>query len=224
MSNNIDTEENEFKKDLNSFKKHLKNPNNNPYKILTGEANLNKYVNTSNYKSVKLNLASGTDIRDGWFNLDAIKQWPNTPRGCEIIWDARKELIPFFDNTVDEIRTGELFLHIPMIYHKFVLKDIYRVMKPGATFEVNDINMVWVMQEWLKNPSDKWLAKVIWGESYDDFAEWDRHCNGFTPESLAKLLTDNGFVNLNRVNIHNPKEILYELTYTCQKPLLKLSM
>jgi len=208
----------EFNEELIDFKNNLKDPYNNPYGILTGEAKLKLDVNAYKIKNIKLNLASGSDLKLDWINLDAVAQWPNTSKGCDIIWDARKDKIPFADNTVEEVRTGELFLHIPKIYHKLVLADIYRVLKPGALFTVNDINMEWVMKEWLKNPSDKDLAKLIWGNHHDDWVDYDRHCNGFTPASMVEMLEKAGFVNLQRVNIHNPEVTLYELTYKCQKP------
>lgn len=211
-------ENTKFNKDLAQFTKYLKDPNNNPYKILTGEAELKLDVNAHAISPLKLNLASGTDLESGWLNLDAVPRWPNTSKGCDIIWDARKDKIPFADNTVDVIKTGELFLHIPRIYHKLVLADIFRVLKPGAPFLVNDINMEWVMTEWLKNPSDKNLSILIWGGQHDDWVDYDRHCNGFTPASLAEMLEMGGFINLERFNIHNPKITLYELTYKCQKP------
>jgi glycosyltransferase involved in cell wall biosynthesis len=203
---------------LEEFNKNLKVPGVNIYKVLTGEAKLELDVNAFNISPLKLNLASGTDIKDGWLNLDAVSQWPGTTRGCDIVWDARKNKIPFADNTVDEVRTGELFLHIPKIYHDLVLADIFRVLKPGAYFTVNDINMEWAMTEWLKNPSDRGLAMIIWGCQHDDWVDYDRHCNGFTAKSLAEMLELGGFINLERINIHNTEATKYELTYKCQKP------
>lgn len=211
----------EFKNELKEFEKGLKDSKNNPYKVLTGEAKLKLDCNALEYGKynipLKLNLACGTDLKNGWLNLDAIARWPNTSRGCDIIWDARKDLIPFANNTVDEVRTGELFLHTPKIYHDFILADIIRVMKPCSTFTVNDVDMEWAMKEWLKNPSDKGLIKLIWGTQHDDWADFDRHCSGFTAESLKEMLEEAGFINLQRINIHNPEVTKYELTYTCQK-------
>jgi ubiquinone/menaquinone biosynthesis C-methylase UbiE len=207
----------EFEEELKEFNRNLKVPGVNVYKVLTGEAKVELDVNSNKHTIIKLNLASGADLDPNWLNLDAVARWPNTQTGCDIIWDARKNKIPFADNTVDAIKTGELFLHIPKIYHELVLADIFRVLKPGAQFLVNDINMEWTMQEWLKNPSDKGLAKLIWGCHHDDWTDYDRHCNGFTPESLKQMLEDAGFIDLQRVTIHNPEVTLYELTYLCRK-------
>jgi SAM-dependent methyltransferase len=210
----------EFEEELREFNRNLKVPGVNQYKVLTGEAELKLDIQALTWSPIYLNLASGANLKPGWFNLDAVARWPNTDSGCDIIWDARKHKIPFADNTVDCVETGELFLHIPKIYHKLVLADIFRVLKPGSLFTVNDINMEWVMTEWLKNPSDIGLTKLIWGCQHDDWTDFDRHCNGFTPASLAEMLKTAGFINLERTNIHNPSVTLYELTYKCQKPLV----
>src|SRR5450631_2524408 len=59
---------------------------------------------------LRLNLASGTDLRsgDGWVNLDVVPRWPGTARGCEVIWDATRDRIPFPDGSVDEVYAGYL--------------------------------------------------------------------------------------------------------------------
>lgn len=208
----------EFMQEVADFKKYLKVPGTNNYPILTGDAKLKLDANAHVIRNIRLNLASGYDLKPDWINLDAVARWPHMTQGCDIIWDARKDKIPFADNTVEVIRTGELFLHIPKIYHKLVLADIYRVLKPGGQFIVNDVDMEWTMKKWLEDPNDKTITNLIWGGHHDDWVEYDRHCNGFTAKSLANMLTKAGFINLERINVHNPENTPYELTYKCQKP------
>ena len=67
---------------------------------------------------MKLNLASGTDLKPSpWVNLDIVPRWPNTDRGCDVVWDARKDKIPFADNSVDEVYASYLLLHLAPRFH-----------------------------------------------------------------------------------------------------------
>jgi ubiquinone/menaquinone biosynthesis C-methylase UbiE len=176
---------------------------------------------------LRLNLASGTDIRDGWVNLDVVPRWPITRRGCDVIWDARKDPIPYRDGEADEIYAGYLLLHLSPRYHSTVLADIYRVLSPTGTLMVGEVDMHLVMERWLANPMDRRLSRLIWGEqgtAHDpDVQNWpeelvpyDKHCHGFTAESLAKTLRNAKFDILGRTNIHCA-EVFYELTYVCRK-------
>jgi ubiquinone/menaquinone biosynthesis C-methylase UbiE len=167
---------------------------------------------------MKLNLASGTDIRDGWINLDIVPRWPNTRRGCDLIWDARKDPIPFAPNSAEEIYAGYLLLHLAPKFHAPVLKEIHRVLSPQGTVMFGEVDFEVVMRQWLLDPLNPRLAELIWGEqgndSGDEFADFDKHCHGFTEESLRRTLLDAGFSDITRTKIH---AVDYELTLVCRK-------
>ena len=165
---------------------------------------------------LRLNLASGTDIKDGWVNLDIVPKWPAAKRGCDMIWDARKDAIPFGDNSVDEIYAGYLLLHLAPYYHKPVLAEIRRVLAPTGILTVGEVDMEIVLERYLDDPSDKRYSELIWGEQAAEFAEFDKHCQGFTEQTLRELLCDNGFKDFKRINIHCAG-VFYELTIQCRK-------
>jgi len=174
---------------------------------------------------LRLNLASGTDIRpasDGWVNLDVVPQWPGFPP-CDLVWDARKDRIPFPDESVDEVVAGYLLLHLAPYHHPRVLREIRRVMKPGAKLQVGEVDMDLALKRWLDDPYDKSAREMIWGEQgahedprYMEFAEFDKHCCGFTESTLTYLLAGYKFRHIQRVKIHAP-EVWYELTMECVK-------
>lgn len=170
--------------------------------------------------SIKLNLASGTDLREGWINLDIVEKWPTAARGCDIIWDARKDKIPFTDGSVSEIYAGYLFLHLAPDHHLPVLKEIHRALSTNGTLMVGEVDMAIVMKRFLEDPTDKRIHELIWGEQGnfhgEELSQFDKHCHGFTQETLAKLLLDNGFENCRRGQIHTD-EVFYELTIVCSK-------
>lgn len=168
-----------------------------------------------------LNLASGTDLRPPpWVNLDIVARWPGTSRGCDVIWDARKDSIPYSDNSIDSIYAGYLFLHLAPQHHDRVLGEIYRVLRRGACLMVGEVEMDEVMRRWVANPSDKRLAELVWGEQGDvhgsDLAEFDKHCQGYTEKTLREFLARGRFVNIQRTSCQHP-DVWYELTLTAIK-------
>lgn len=168
---------------------------------------------------VRLNLASGTDIREDWINLDAVS-WPKARRQPDIIWEAH-EPIPFADETVDEVYAGYLFLHVEPLRHEGLLAEIRRVLKPGGFLTVGEVDMAKLLPRWLANPSDPYLSGLVWGEQGSEhgaeLAAWDKHNQGFTEDSLRAFMARGGFPGAARINIHHP-DVWYELTLEARKP------
>jgi len=169
----------------------------------------------------KLNLACGTDVRPApWVNLDIVRQWPASPKPCDLIWDARAHKIPFPNNSVNEVKAGYLFLHVAPRHHEPLLKEIYRVMCPGGRLEVGEVDMDVTMRRWLADPMDKSANQMIWGEQGDDvpgnedYEDFDKHCQGFTEGTLTAFLTRGGFTHVKRIKLH---AVYYELTLECRK-------
>jgi len=175
----------------------------------------------SGYRPLRLNLASGTDIRDGWVNLDVVEKWPLARRGCDVVWDARSQAIPFPDGSATEVYAGYLLLHLAPHHHGRVLDDIRRVLRVGGRLVVGEVDMREVMRRWLANPRDPRLAELIWGEmgqlpggapaAQQALEEFDRHCHGYTEETLRETLATHGFSSARRIQIH-ASGVWYELT------------
>lgn len=169
---------------------------------------------------MRLSLACGTDVRDGWVNLDVVKRWPSARRECDVIWDARTDPIPFVDGSAEEVYAGYLLMHLAPAFHRPVLEEIKRVLSPTGQLMVGEVDMRVVMGRWLSSPSDVRLCELIWGEQGSfhgaGLADFDKHCHGFTEESLTALLAECGFREFRRVSIHHP-DVFWELTVTCRK-------
>lgn len=175
---------------------------------------------------LKLNLASGSDLKpadQGWQNLDIVPRWPGTARGCDVVWDARKDPIPYSDGSADEVYAGYLLLHLAPRFHEPVLAEVHRVLAPGGVLVVGEVDMAVVLQRWLeaglRGEEAPREAELIWGEqgnveSTAGFDEFDKHCHGFTEASLRHLLGRHGFTELERVWLH---QVYYELTLRCRK-------
>jgi ubiquinone/menaquinone biosynthesis C-methylase UbiE len=171
---------------------------------------------------LRLNLASGTDLKsgDGWVNLDVVPRWPLATRGCDVIWDARKDRIPYPDASAAEVYAGYLFLHLAPHHHTRVLADIRRVLMPGGRLVVGEVEMDTVLARWILNPTDARLAELIWGEQGElpnaneeqrRLAEFDKHCHGYTEKTLREFLARGGFANARRIRVHS-EAVWYELT------------
>ena len=170
---------------------------------------------------LRLNLASGTDIKEGngWVNLDVVAKWPLARRGCDVVWDARSQAIPFPDGSASEVYAGYLLLHLAPHHHGRVLDDIRRVLRVGGRLVVGEVDMREVMRRWLADPRDPRLAELVWGEQgalpgtslNQSLADFDKHCHGYTEETLREALAAHGFPSARRINVHGPA-VWYELT------------
>jgi len=169
-------------------------------------------------RQLRLNLACGSDYREGWFNFDVVS-WPGH-REPDIRWDARQDKIPFPDNSAAEVYMGYTLMHLAPCHHARLLDDVHRVLSPEGVLVVGEVDMAIVMGRWLSDPTDPSLCELIWGEQGSvhgvNMAEWDKHCHGFTEESLRKLLSDSRFTGMERIQVH-VAEVFYELTLQCRK-------
>lgn len=76
----------------------------------------------------KLNIGCGTHIVPGFINLD-ISALP----GVDVVHDIEKLPLPFATDEFDEILCQDVLEHVEYIP---VLKDIYRITKPGGTVTI----------------------------------------------------------------------------------------
>ena len=89
---------------------------------------------TSATDAKRLHLGCGTDIREGWINLDA-RGLP----GVDVVADldrCRKRPLPFPDDSIDEFLAGHVLEHLrdPLAF----MQELHRIAKPGgvAVFRV----------------------------------------------------------------------------------------
>lgn len=171
---------------------------------------------------MKLNLASGTDLRPPpWENWDIVKRWPTNARDCDRVWDARTNRIDVPDASVDEIYAGYLLLHVNRTHHEPLMREMFRVLKPGAKITIDEVNMRAAMQRWLDNPYDVSANDMCFGECGSvhgqQFEDFDTHRSGHTLATLMRLMQDAGFQRIERVTLHAPA-VWYALTLVGTKP------
>ena len=90
-------------------------------------ATVRKYLDSHKFRM--LNLGAGPNRKAGWLTADAFK-----PQADIYMNVCRR--FPFSDNAFDVIYSEHMLEHIHVDKVRRLLQEIYRVLKPGATFRV----------------------------------------------------------------------------------------
>ena len=78
--------------------------------------------------SYRLNLGCGTDIRDGWINLD-MAPLP----GIDVVHDLNIPPLPFADNQFTELLCNDVLEHVDLVP---LLKECHRILAPGGRMQI----------------------------------------------------------------------------------------
>jgi tetratricopeptide (TPR) repeat protein/SAM-dependent methyltransferase len=154
------------------------------------------------YKDLKpsrLNLGCGDKILDGYINVDVVES--RSGKKPDLLCDLR-HLKPFADNSVDEILSVHVVEHFWRWEVLDILKEWVRVLKPGGKMVLECPNLKSACEEFLKNPEAAAFGgpegqRSMW-VFYGD-PRWKDpymvHRWGYTPESLAKLMSEAGLID-----------------------------
>jgi ubiquinone/menaquinone biosynthesis C-methylase UbiE len=165
-------------------------------------------------KPVIIDIGSGPHPKpDATHRMD-LHQWA----GVTQVHDLRHIPYPYETDMADKVYFGDVIEHLTKFDAPKVLKEIRRIMKPGATLEVTCPDVKWIMTQivegtWNENANVSWLRQHEdpWDNAMDYlFGGWRHpeeykipgmgHINGFSDQSLTKLLVQAGFKNIERVN------------------------
>lgn len=92
----------------------------------------------------KLHLGCGSVIHPGWDNLDI------APPPGGIVCDLRKPL-PYGANSVDFIFHEHFIEHLDRDQGVRLLKECYRVLKPGGVMRISTPDLLLIAQDYLDN-------------------------------------------------------------------------
>lgn len=134
---------------------------------------------------LKLNIGCGTDIRDGYVNVDGNYSWYGkpVPQNC-VAHDLNQFPWPFADGSADEILMFHVLEHLPDTFK--VLSEVNRILKPGGKFH----------------------GQVPYGPSHNGRTHW-QHCRFFVARSFEAMAVDFGMQcvvaknGVNHVNWHH---------------------
>lgn len=153
--------------------------------------------------TIKLNLGSGSDKREGYINVDSNKQFKPDKIG-----DVRK--LSFKDNYADEILARDILEHIPISECQKTLLEWKRILKPGGKLIIQVPNLDTISRG-LRNKKTNvikrfdLIKRIFGGQDYSG----NFHQNGFTPGTMEICLKSALFKYIKI----NPIEDLKDPTY-----------
>jgi len=143
---------------------------------------------------MKLNLCCGDDVRPCYINIDIRKTKPNV-----LVLDIEKDLLmPFLNDSVEEVVARDCIEHISWRRVEDLLKDIYRVLKRGGKLYIQVPDLEAIAKKVILNPNFcfndlcGWKAISFWVYGAQDY-EYNYHKAGFTIPTLRKFLEYIGF-------------------------------
>jgi predicted SAM-dependent methyltransferase len=116
-------------------------------------------------KLVKLNLGAGVGAKAGWVNVDKYidpvdlkaKAEAKDPSLGNGFWEEGAEYIqadieemPFSDNYADIVEMHEVLEHVGFRHVLPILKEVYRVMKPGAKAYIDVPSFNGLALDWIQ--------------------------------------------------------------------------
>ena len=138
--------------------------------------------------SVKLNIGCGSDIRDGYINID--------PFAEEADMCMHADALNFDDGTADEILSVHMLEHLSKCEVADTLAEWRRVLKDTGTLKIIVPDFPWCIEQWLRLPEKarwSWAIATIYGLQ-DHPGEF--HKTGFSADRLRAVLEDAGFGNV----------------------------
>ena len=157
-------------------------------------------------RPLKLNLGSGIYVLPGYVNIDA-------DPGADYQGDVRK--LRYADNSVDEVSSYHLFEHFSPYEVLDILKEWYRVLKPGCKLCMELPDIAELCNRYASSTREERF--VILAGIYGALPNIKvPHLYGWDRPNLAEVLSAAGFVNI----VFGPQKIWhqgYNMRVECQK-------
>ncbi len=176
---------------------------------------------TNSNGAIKLHLGCGTNVVDGWINIDYslgahLAKIPLSKfflRKTGLLrneWDSRimlhdlRKKLPFADNTVDCIYTSHTLEHLNKADGYQMLSESYRVLKPNGVMRVVVPDLRAIVADYLQNKikSDEFLIALHVGYEEDSdsrlkkllapFVRFPHKCM-YDETRLVEIMNDIGF-------------------------------
>ncbi len=146
---------------------------------------------------VKLNLGCGDKHLPHYINVDIVES--RLGHKPDVVCDIRV-LEPFKDQTVDEVLAVHVIEHVHRWEVLGVLKEWFRVLRPGGKIVLETPNLLSACKALLENPlkgarPGREGQMTMW-PLYGDPSWKDEHMMHkwlFTPQSLAEVMHEAGF-------------------------------
>lgn len=153
----------------------------------------------------KLQLGAGPNLLPGWLNTDVYSASP------EIVFLDVREPFPLLDHMLDYILSEHQIEHLTYLEGVFMLKECYRVLKPGGKIRIVTPDLAVLIQlytikdknneqnKYIEFIVDNFISEVgIYHEAFvlnNAFQNWG-HKFLYDRQTIEKLMLEVGFVQL----------------------------
>lgn len=154
---------------------------------------------------VRLDVGCGVNVHPGFTGVDAYVQGQGIVNAQ--MWD-----LPYPDNGVDEIYCSHAMEHIPKRAVTPVLREFYRVLKPGGRLTILVPDLEWCCRAWLEHKSNDWFMDILFGNQ-DHPGEF--HMTGYNQRIMVGYLQSAGFAGdclYAETNSHDQKTLVFQVT------------
>lgn len=148
-------------------------------------------------EKIKLHLGPGQKkYMLGWINIDA-----NMFTGKCDLWVDLRNSLPFHDATIDAAYSHHMIEHLPNLTAHF--KDVFRCLKPGATYRVGGPNGDSAIKKFIENDKNWFISwpddRSSIGGRFENFIFCKgEHLTILTYSFLEELMSDVGFINIRK--------------------------
>lgn len=174
---------------------------------------------SKNSKPLRLHLGCGTNLAQGWVNIDNNYDKNIDLRKLDLNWDLTKPL-PYKKDTVDLIFHEHFIEHLKKPDGEEFLRECYRLLKPGGVMRMGWPDLAKFIRAYATRDKKyfKYISQnVFYGMKYntwdelvgDFFYSWD-HQYGYTRKHMKMLLEDIGFKDI-KYHKYNDSEYGFNL-------------
>jgi len=149
---------------------------------------------------MKLNLGCGSQKIKGYVNIDVEKK-------CrpDLVCDFIKKPLPYKPESVDQVLLFHTIEHIQRRYHRLLLWQIWRILKPGREFLIAFPEFRRCFQNWSINKDGQkqfWEATMFGRQAYPS----DHHVVPMDTVDFTQTLLEMGFENIVAIPEDAPNE------------------
>ena len=135
----------------------------------------------------KLNLGCGQNKINGCINVDIEKSC-----NPDLVHDFLKTKLPFESGSMDEVYLFHTIEHIQKKFHRFLISEIHRVLKPNGKFMVSYPEFLKCVERWKNNTDDLrgfWEMTIFGRQLYPS----DHHVCIMDSTEFMQILIELGF-------------------------------